>query len=204
MSAWVRREVAGSGRPRAVLGHGPRGHLAGLRLRALGRTAVVDVLKLRDELAERAKLPEDRLTLLDEILPVLADAGVQDEALEILRELNASGARNVPDKAPTLFVPTCWQGYLDEAAAKGGRDRVPALLGVVRAARAALRPALGDVFVPGSRCYDKPGRSFLDCFTHAGGKRARSPQLKRKRSAVQVCDVDPDPGGAAPKVAHGP
>jgi Tn3 transposase DDE domain len=41
------------------------------------------------------------------------------EALEILRELNATGARNVPDNAPTLFVPTRWQGYLDEAAAKG-------------------------------------------------------------------------------------
>ncbi|MFI0906555.1 hypothetical protein ACH4TE_23940 [Streptomyces sioyaensis] len=41
------------------------------------------------------------------------------EALEILRELNATGARNVPDNAPTLFVPVRWQGYLDEAAAKG-------------------------------------------------------------------------------------
>ena len=41
------------------------------------------------------------------------------EALEILRELNATGARNVPDKAPTSFVPARWQGYLDEAAAKG-------------------------------------------------------------------------------------
>jgi Domain of unknown function (DUF4158) len=143
-------------------------------------------IKLRDALAERAKLSEDRLALLDEILPVLADAGIPDEvvgtllrgkigmsrlitanagatarlprdhghlrllegsytyirqfapkvletvkfaggteaqplieALKILRELNATGARNVPGGAPTAFVPTRWQGYLDEAAAKG-------------------------------------------------------------------------------------
>ncbi|MFC9636459.1 DUF4158 domain-containing protein [Streptomyces mirabilis] len=143
-------------------------------------------VKLRDELAERAKLSEDRLALLEEILPVLADVGIPDEdvgvllreklgmdriraahagatvrlprdhghlrlldgsytyirqfapkvleavrfaggtdakplveALEILRELNATGARNVPTNAPTLFVPARWRGYLDEAAAKG-------------------------------------------------------------------------------------
>jgi hypothetical protein len=36
-------------------------------------------IKLREVLAEKAKLSEDRLALLDEILPVLADAGVPDE-----------------------------------------------------------------------------------------------------------------------------
>ncbi|WP_078869650.1 DUF4158 domain-containing protein [Streptomyces sp. NRRL B-1347] len=41
-------------------------------------------IKLRDALAERAKLSEDRLTLLDEILPVLADAGIPDEAVGTL------------------------------------------------------------------------------------------------------------------------
>ncbi|MGP3976475.1 hypothetical protein ACTWQF_21190 [Streptomyces sp. 8N114] len=41
------------------------------------------------------------------------------EALSILRELNATGARNIPDGVPTAFVPTRWLGYLDEAAAKG-------------------------------------------------------------------------------------
>ncbi|WP_326607512.1 hypothetical protein OG930_38925 [Streptomyces sp. NBC_01799] len=43
-------------------------------------------ITLRDPLAERAKLSEDRLTLLDEILPVLADTGVPDEELLALRE----------------------------------------------------------------------------------------------------------------------
>lgn len=37
--------------------------------------------KLREVLAERAKLSEDRLALLEEILPVLADAGIPDEAV---------------------------------------------------------------------------------------------------------------------------
>ncbi len=41
-------------------------------------------IKLQDELAERAKLSEDRLALLDKMLPVLADAGIPDEAVGTL------------------------------------------------------------------------------------------------------------------------
>ncbi|MFD6986834.1 hypothetical protein ACFWAX_40195, partial [Streptomyces sp. NPDC059956] len=41
-------------------------------------------IKLRDELAERAKLSENRLALLDEILPVLADIGIPDEDVGVL------------------------------------------------------------------------------------------------------------------------
>ncbi|MBV6697734.1 Tn3 family transposase [Kitasatospora aureofaciens] len=180
-------------------------------------------IKLRDELAERAKLSEDRLALLEEILPVLADAGIPDEAVGtllrgkigmsrlrtayawatarlprdhghlrllegsytyirqfapkvleavrfaggteakplieavgILRELNATGARNVPDTAPTLFVPARWQGYLDEAAAKGDATAYRHYweLCVLLALRDGLRS--GDVYVPGSRRYDNP------------------------------------------------
>ncbi|MDQ1014327.1 TnpA family transposase [Streptomyces afghaniensis] len=177
-------------------------------------------IKLRDALAERAKLSEERLALLDEILPVLADAGIPDEAvgtllrgkigmsrlraahagatvrlprdhghlrllegsytyirqfapkavrfkggteagplieaLGILRELNATGARNVPEGAPTAFVPTRWQGYLDEAAAKGDATAYRHYweLCTLLALRDGLRS--GDVFVPGSRRYDNP------------------------------------------------
>ncbi|WAX79575.1 Tn3 family transposase [Streptomyces sp. KMM 9044] len=179
--------------------------------------------KLRDALAERARLSEDRLTLLDEILPVLADTGIPDEdvgtllrekigmdrirtahagaavrlprdhghlrllegsytyirqfapkvleavrfaggteakplieALEILRELNATGTRNVPHGAPTLFVPARWQGYLDEAAAKGDATAYRHYweLCTLLALRDGLRS--GDVYVPGSRRYDNP------------------------------------------------
>ncbi|MEU3352842.1 hypothetical protein [Streptomyces sp. NPDC037389] len=167
-------------------------------------------IKLRDALAERAKASEDRLALLDEILPVLADVGIPDEdvgmllrekigmdrirgahastnlrlprdhghlrmldgsytyirqfapkvletvrfaggteaqrlieALGILRELNASGSRNVPGNAPTTFVPARWQGYLDEAAAKGTRPRTGTTGSCARCSRCARGCARG-------------------------------------------------------------
>ena len=40
-------------------------------------------------------------------------------AVEILRVLNATGTRRVPDDAPAGFVPTRWRGYLDSARASG-------------------------------------------------------------------------------------
>ncbi len=39
------------------------------------------------------------------------------EAVDVLRGLNASGARTVPPEAPSGFVPTRWRGYLDDATA---------------------------------------------------------------------------------------
>jgi hypothetical protein len=33
-------------------------------------------------------------------------------AVHMLRELNATGTRKVPEEAPTGFVPTKWRGYL--------------------------------------------------------------------------------------------
>jgi hypothetical protein len=41
------------------------------------------------------------------------------KAVEILRELNATGARKVPDNAPVGFVPARWRGYLDQAVETG-------------------------------------------------------------------------------------
>lgn len=76
-------------------------------------------IKLRDALSERAKLSEDRLTLLDEILPVLE--------------------RMLPN------VP------------------------------------IASLLVEMDR-----HTGFLDCFTHAGGKQARSPQLKRNLIACLI------------------
>lgn len=37
------------------------------------------------------------------------------EAVKILKELNATGARKVPDGAPADFVPVRWAGYLEQA-----------------------------------------------------------------------------------------
>ncbi|MEV6029383.1 Tn3 family transposase [Streptomyces sp. NPDC052036] len=251
--------------------------------------------KMRDELAARAAAGEGRQALLDKILPVLVDTGIEDEmvggllrntigmerlraavaqatgrlprdnghlamldnsysylrqftpdvlkaisftggtgsealmeAVTILKKLNADGARKVPDHAPTDFVPAKWAGYLEQAA----RDRdVTAYrhfweLTVLLGLRDGLRS--GDVYVPSSRRYADPASylftpaqwaaeaaelkeelsellplapiasllveldrrtGFLDCFTHAGGKQARSPELKRNLLAVLIANA---------------
>ena len=83
------------------------------------------------------------------------------EAVEVLRELNATGARKVPADAPTGFVPTKWRGYLDTAARSGNTSayrhywELCVLLGL----RDALRS--GDVWVPGSRRYSDPAAYLL-------------------------------------------
>jgi hypothetical protein len=78
------------------------------------------------------------------------------EAIEILRELNATGGPKVPKGAPTAFVPIRWRGYLEQAIADG--DAVSYRhyweLTVLLRLRDALRS--GDVFVPGSRRYADP------------------------------------------------
>jgi len=147
---------------------------------------------LAAQLAERAKQSEDKLALAEEILPVLADPGIADEAVGgllrerigmgrlaaalaepsttrlprdhghlglieasysylrqftpdvlrvlefaggpvaaelleavgVLRDLNARGARSVPADAPTGFVPARWRGYLDQATAAGNAPRI--------------------------------------------------------------------------------
>lgn len=181
-------------------------------------------------------------------------------AVHMLRELNATGARKVPEEAPSGSVPTKWRGYLEEARKSGSATayrhywELCVLLGL----REGLRS--GDVFVPGSRRYADPAvalaavtaelhgavtelekvladgegpvrvdeggdlvispltaedvpaeaialkaeltemlpfapivsllieldkrTGYLDCFTHASGKQARTPELKRNLIAV--------------------
>ncbi|EGX61065.1 MULTISPECIES: DUF4158 domain-containing protein [Streptomyces] len=87
-------------------------------------------IKLRDELAERAKLSEDRLTLLDEILPVLADAGIPDEAVGTLLRgkigmsrliaANAGGTVRLPLDHGHLRLPSWPTGGVPTV---GVRDR---------------------------------------------------------------------------------
>ena len=82
-------------------------------------------------------------------------------AVDMLRELNATGRRKVPDEAPTGFVPTRWRGYLDEARQSGNATayrhywELCVLLGL----RDGLRT--GDVYVPGSRRYADPAAYLL-------------------------------------------
>ena len=78
------------------------------------------------------------------------------EAVTILKELNQTGGRRVPEGAPEAFVPTRFAEYLEKAR-KAGDDtsfrhywELCVLLGL----RDGLRS--GDVFVPGSRRYADP------------------------------------------------
>lgn len=83
------------------------------------------------------------------------------EAVEMLRELNATGARKVPANAPTGFVPTKWRGYLDSTAKSGNTSAYRHYweLCTLLALRDALRS--GDVWVPGSRRYSDPAAYLL-------------------------------------------
>lgn len=83
------------------------------------------------------------------------------DAVAILRELNATGARKVPADAPTEFVPARWRGYLDAAAESGDTSAYRHYweLCVLPALRDGLRS--GDVWVPDSRRYADPAAYLL-------------------------------------------
>ena len=93
------------------------------------------------------------------------------QALTILTQLNASGARKVPHDAPDSFVPRRYADYLTQARRCG---HVTAYrhyweLCVLLAVRDGLRS--GDIYVPGSRRYADPS-SYL--FTPAQWAARRS------------------------------
>ena len=82
------------------------------------------------------------------------------QAVAMLAELYATGARKVPAGAPVGFVPTKWAGYLAAAAEAGDATAYRHYweLCVLIGLRDGLRS--GDIFVPGSRRYADPA-SFL-------------------------------------------
>lgn len=82
-------------------------------------------------------------------------------AVDILRELNATGSRKVPEEAPAGFVPSKWRGYLDEARKAGSATAYRHYweLCVLLCLRDGLRT--GDVFVRGSRRYADPAAYLL-------------------------------------------
>lgn len=88
------------------------------------------------------------------------DADELVAASGVLRELYATGGRQVPAGTPAGFVPTRWQDYLAQAEADGDKTayrhywELCVLLGL----RDGLRS--GDVWVPGSRRYADPA-SYL-------------------------------------------
>jgi len=183
--------------------------------------------KLAERLADRAVQAEERLALLDAMLPILLDPAISDEdvggmlrglgleriraahataqprlprdhgqlsmmddsfsylrkfvpqvleaiafqgsdaagdliaAVAVLRELYAKGTRNVPDGAPTSFVPTRWRGYLEQAKTAGDATAYCHFweLCVLYGLRDGLRS--GDVHVPESRRYADPAAYLI-------------------------------------------
>jgi TnpA family transposase len=82
-------------------------------------------------------------------------------AVDILRELNATGSRKVPEEAPAGFVPVKWRGYLEEARKSGSATAYRHYweLCLLLCLRDGLRS--GDLHVPGSRRYADPAAYLL-------------------------------------------
>jgi hypothetical protein len=70
------------------------------------------------------------------------------EAVGVLREMNATGKRKVPDDAPTSFVKPRWKRHVFDG---GGIDRRYYEMSAVTELKNGLKS--GDVWVPGSRKY---------------------------------------------------
>jgi hypothetical protein len=97
-------------------------------------------------------------------LPLAGGSGADSllRAVEILRHLNTTGRRRVPDDAPADFVPTRWRSRLETARAEGERGAVHRHyweVAVLYGLQAALRS--GDVWVPGSRRYADPATYLI-------------------------------------------
>ena len=170
----------------------------------------IGMSRLRAALATptTARLPRDHghLAVIDsscgfmrqftpDVLAVLSFAGgpaatLLLEAVDVLRELNASGARTVPVDAPTGFVSTRWRGYLDDARTAGNTTAFRHYweLCVLLCLRDALRS--GDVHVPGSRRYADPTAYLI------------TPQSwpAQRPEFCALVDVPADPGEALARV----
>ncbi|SFO26097.1 protein of unknown function [Pseudonocardia ammonioxydans] len=102
-------------------------------------------------------------------------AGELLAAVEILRALNATGARPVPPGAPTGFVPTRWRGYLDTAHASGNTSayrhfwELCTLLGL----RDGLRT--GDVIEGGDAAHEATARPRRSSRAQSAGRPAAEP-----------------------------
>ncbi len=133
--------------------------------------AVVGLERLRQVVtaAERRARPEDdeyfdllehRYEHLREFAPAFLAAfvfrsnGPADRllaAVDVVRELNATRRRKLPDDAPMDFVPARWRPYvLPEGSERRRYDELCVLMEL----RAALRA--GDVWLAGSRRYANP------------------------------------------------
>jgi hypothetical protein len=115
------------------------------------------------------------------------------EALSILRELNSTAGRKVPDGAPTSFVPGRYADYLAQAQRAGDVTAYRHCweLCVLLAIRDGLRS--GDVHVHGSRRYADPS-SYLftpaDWAPRRGEFRALAGKPPTAAEALEVGKAD--------------
>jgi hypothetical protein len=108
---------------------------------------------------------------LIEELDFQAAAGGEDvlAAIKLLRQMNATGRRKLPEEAPTAFVPPKWASFVHT---EDGLNHHFYELCALSALRDHLRS--GDIWVPGSRQYQDFERYLLgpDAFAElraAGG-----------------------------------
>jgi TnpA family transposase len=158
--------VADPGIPDEDVGGLIRGEIGWERLRSAQATALPPLPRDHGHLAaldgSYGYLRQFTPQVLDAVAFASGTAAIDLlKAVEILRELNATGARKVPDDAPAGFVPARWRGYLDTAVKAGNVTgyRHYWELCVLLALRDGLRT--GDVFVPGSRRYSDPAAYLL-------------------------------------------
>ena len=79
------------------------------------------------------------------------------DAIELLRELDATGRRTLPDTAPTTFIPARWRAHV--SCEDGRPDRRRWELCLLSELRTALRS--GAVWVQGSRRYQPADRYLI-------------------------------------------
>ena len=79
------------------------------------------------------------------------------DAIDVLRELDATGRRTLPDTTPTGFVPARWRAHV--TGHDGRPDRRRWELCLLSELRTALRS--GAVWVQGSRRYQPPDRYLI-------------------------------------------
>jgi len=121
--------------------------------------------------AHRLRRPNSYFDFLDDqysyvrqfaprLLDTLSFASHQDdhpvlEGLAVLRALNTTRRRKLPDDAPIDFIPDQWRRFV---MPDGQPDRPPYELCVLSTLRDALRS--GDIYLPHGRCYTDP-ETFL-------------------------------------------
>jgi len=100
------------------------------------------------------------------------------EAVAVLRQLNQTGKRKVPDDAPAAFVPAKWQPYVREANGRTSRRYYE--MCVLWQLRGALRA--GDVWLEGSRRYADPASYLIP--------RERWPELRAEACRLMQVPAD--------------